>query len=427
LHAIFLFIRALLSKDYPAVVRSQIKYQLLAGVIGFGGGMTNFLPQLFQIYPFGNYLILLYVAFVSYAILKLKLFNMKAIAAELFSGAIILVLLFNLLAYSSFSDFLVKLLLFVLGTSFSIFLIRSVLQELKQREQIEKLAEQLSVANARLKELDQRKSEFVSLASHQLRSPLTAIKGYTSLILEGSFGEVAGKLREVIENIFESSERLVLIIEDFLTISRIEQNKLKYDMSVFDLKDLARAMVNEQTPNIRERGLGIDFEVHPANADYRVKGDVGKMSQVLTNLIDNAIKYTVQGKIEVSVAKMPGTGKVRVAIKDTGLGIAADALPRLFEKFSRAQNANQANVTGSGLGLYVAKQIVEAHKGRIWIESPGEGKGSTFTIELSPSGPPEPAVQEQTGSEPIPPQEVNAPATAQKEKKGEDKAGKEQG
>lgn len=237
---------------------------------------------------------------------------------------------------------------------------------------------QITAANEKLRELDRQKTEFVSIASHQLRSPLTAIKGYSSMILENTYGEVNEKLRQPIQNIFDASQRLVNIIEDFLNVTRIELGKMKYEITTFNWRDLTEKLVTEMRPTVERKGIALTFSAGEGN--FLIAADVGKISQVISNLVDNAMKYTNQGSISVSLASDEGT--VRLSIKDTGVGIPAETVPKLFEKFVRADDAGKVNYSGTGLGLYVAKQMVEAHGGKIWAESEGVGKGSTFTVEL---------------------------------------------
>src|SRR5690606_34376031 len=230
---------------------------------------------------------------------------------------------------------------------------------------------------AKLEELNKQKTEFVSIASHQLRSPLTAIKGYSSMILEGSYGKVNGKTKEAIEVIFESSQRLVNIIEDFLNITRIELGKMKYEMDEFDLSKMVSRLVEEYTPNAKKKGVSLKVETV---GKYLAYGDLGKINQVISNMIDNAIKYTMDGSIIVKIKKEGG--KILVTVKDSGVGLSEADIAKLFQKFVRAEGAGQVNISGTGLGMFVAKQIIEAHGGKIKAESAGKGKGSTFIMEL---------------------------------------------
>ncbi|MDZ7726353.1 MAG: HAMP domain-containing sensor histidine kinase [Candidatus Campbellbacteria bacterium] len=256
------------------------------------------------------------------------------------------------------------------------------MQEIESRERIEKLAEELRGANAKLHRVNMLKTEFVSVATHQLRSPLTAIKGYTSMILEDTYGKVPKKLKEPLERVFRSTESLTQVVQDFLDVSRIEQGSMNYNFAAFDFKDLVTEVVEDQKPNIEKSGLEVTFEKeeHPEEKNYILRGDRLKFKQVITNLIDNAIKYTKEGFIRISLRNKDG--KIRLEVADSGMGINEKTLKTLFKKFHRADNADEVNVQGTGLGLYIAKQIVETHNGKIWAESDGLGEGSTFIIEL---------------------------------------------
>ncbi|MDO8483177.1 MAG: GAF domain-containing sensor histidine kinase [bacterium] len=248
-------------------------------------------------------------------------------------------------------------------------------QELKVANQ------KLGDANERLKELDQLKSEFVSLATHQIRGPLTAIKGYASMMIEGDYGEVPTSLKDPIDTVYRSSQSLVVIVEDFLNVSRIEQGKMKYDFSDFDFCVLVNEVVNESRPIIEKRGLNVGTTICPA--PVTVRGDRGKLKQVIGNLFDNSMKYTPKGSINLTLESNKISKKVLLSIKDTGVGINAETIPHLFKKFSRAEDASKVNILGTGLGLYVASEMIKAHGGRVWVESEGVGKGATFFVELS--------------------------------------------
>ncbi len=241
------------------------------------------------------------------------------------------------------------------------------------------LYQDLEHKNVELNALNVQKTEFISVASHQLRGPLTAIKGYASLVLEGDFGEISVPVREAIETMFKSTQALVVIVGDYLDVSRIEQGKMRYDFSDFDIQPFIASIINEFQPNVKVSGLSLTFNTK--KGDYFIHADQGKVKQVISNLLDNAIKYTPRGKIEVTVLRTP-SDKIQVIFKDTGVGIPADVMPKLFDKFSRAPGASQTNITGTGLGLYVAKKMMEAHRGRVWAESEGKDKGSTFILEL---------------------------------------------
>ncbi len=240
--------------------------------------------------------------------------------------------------------------------------------------------EALQEANEKLKSLDKLKTEFLSLASHQLRSPLTAIKGYTSMLLEGSFGEVGEKQKEAIDRVFQSSNHLTKVVEDLLNVSKIEAGGMKYEMTPFDIEKAAKDLSTDLSITASKKGLTLNF-VTDSKAPYTVNGDMEKIRQVILNVIDNAIKYTQKGGITVNLTKDTLKNLIRVAVTDTGMGISPEEKEKLFQKFSRGEGG-KTNTGGSGLGLYLAKQIAEAHGGHISIDSPGVGLGSTFSIDF---------------------------------------------
>jgi len=323
---------------------------------------------------------------ISYAILKHHLFNIRVIATELFTSALWVFILIRTLSSTNTEDKYANAILLLLTIVIGIFLIRSVQKEVSQREHIEKLATDLEIANKRLTELDRQKSEFVSFASHQLRAPLTAMKGYGSLLLEGDMGELPPPAKEGVSRIFESAKTLALIVDDYLNVSRIELGTMKYSFETLDLKHLVEEVIGELRPNIEKKGLKFTFTAENSGTDYRITADPDKLKQVIANIIDNSVKYTPSGSVNVSVARDRVNNHIVFKVQDTGIGIAPEVIPHLFQKFSRADKANRVNIKGTGLGLYVAKQVVEAHHGTIRAESDGEGKGARFIVELDPFG-----------------------------------------
>jgi signal transduction histidine kinase len=230
-----------------------------------------------------------------------------------------------------------------------------------------------------LKEANQLKDEFVSMATHQIRGPLGAIRGYISLLLEGDYGEVPESIVEPLKIISESVKHLGMTVNDFLDASRIDQGAMRYYRKDFDFIKLIDEAVSEMKVNIEDKGLELKLNI-PTDI-FLVHGDKAKLKHVLVNLIDNAVKYTEQGSISISAEKV-GAEKIVLKIKDSGVGIKPETMPLLFKKFSRCVDASQTNISGTGLGLYIAKQMIEAQNGRVWAESAGAMQGSEFYIEL---------------------------------------------
>ena len=354
-------------------------------LIGFSwGAITGSFTEDWNLAQFGLFGMPIFMAFLGYSIVKFKLFNLKLIGSNVLVLSL-WILVGSLLAIQDIDvSHAVTAFTLIISIIFGLILIQSVRNEVAQREHNEILASDLTKANTRLLELDKQKSEFVSFATHQLRAPLTAMKGYSSLILEGEYGNVTAETRQAISRIFDSSNTLTNIVNDYLNISRIDLGSMKYSFDMLDLKKLVENVIGELKPNIEKKELKITFSTQPSSPDTRfmVHIDQDKMKQVIANLIDNSVKYTPKGSIDVVLSKNTKERNILLSIKDTGVGIAPEVMPKLFSKFTRAESANKQNIYGTGLGLYIAKQIVIAHKGKLWAESLGDGKGSTFFLEL---------------------------------------------
>lgn len=345
-------------------------------IIGSLFSDANFLGEDYSwtIGQYGLFGVPIFIGLLSYMIVRFKAFNIKLIGAQALVVAIIFLTGSEYFFVTSRINQVLVTVTFVLVLIGGYLLVKSVRREIEAKEA-------LAIANARLRELDKQKTEFVSFATHQLRSPLTAIQGNTSLILEGDYGEVRDGLRDVIQTIYTSIKTMINVVEDYLNISRIELGTMKYNFVEMDFKDLVKEVVDEQKPNIEAKGLKYSVKMDEKKPCV-IKADPDKFKQVIMNIIDNSVKYTKEGSIAISLEKVAAEGVVRFSIMDTGVGITADVLPKLFQKFARATTANEANIHGTGLGLYIAKEIMNAHSGRIWAESAGEGKGSRFYVEM---------------------------------------------
>lgn len=364
--------------------KTQIKYVFIGTIIAatWGTIFNLILPLIgsYQLIWIGPYLTLVMIGLIAFAILKHHLMEVKVITTEIFSILVSLVLLVNALLSKSTNDFILNFSLFGAIAFFSILLIRSVLKEVKTRERLAELTEELQKANEDLKKLDKAKSEFISIASHQLRTPMSIVKGFVSMLLEGSYGQLQEKQKDILNKIYASNDRLTSLINDLLDLSRMEGGRMQFRWEAVAFDDMASSVVEELKPAADKKGLGFKWTNEIQGKIY-VKADKEKLRQVLMNLIDNAIKYTPDGSIGIKLVKTPD-GKARLSVKDTGIGMDKEELPVLFGKFVRGKKTQQLWTEGTGLGLYVARKIIEEHKGSIWAESEGEGKGSTFYVEL---------------------------------------------
>jgi len=332
----------------------------------------------YEIYGlFGMPVLLVYLG---YLIVRQHAFDIKAFGAQALIIALIALIGSEFFYLQSTPAIIITAITLVITGIIGINLMRSVKKEIRLREEIEKQEKQLEIANTKLKELDQLKSEFVSLATHQIRAPLSAIKGYLSEVFEGDYGHYPKELEKPLRVVYDSTENLVNIVGDFLNISRIESGNMKYELASVDMKQVVTDSIKTLNPNIERAGLELKVEI--PEGTFGVYADIGKVKQVIGNLIDNSIKYTPKGSLKVSLSKNEKTQKVLFELTDTGIGIPPEVLPKLFQKFTRAKDANEVNIIGTGLGLYVAKMMIEGQKGRVWATSPGKGRGSSFFVEL---------------------------------------------
>jgi signal transduction histidine kinase len=320
----------------------------------------------------------MYPLILTYGMVRFKLFDTKIIATEILVGTLVVFMIFRILISDTITQQIFDVVMVVFSSILGFFLIRSVRVEVETREKVESLAKMLEQKNAELAELNQRKTEFVSFANHQLRAPLQAINGYTSLLLDGDYGALTQKQNEALQKNLEAGQLMSLTIDDFLNIAKIELNKIEYQKEKRDIRELIDTVAREQRLATEKKGLTLTVKNAPqplyANIDFN------KLKQVISNLLDNSTKYTPTGGITMGVERVENLAKI--TLTDTGIGIPEGQIEKLFDKFSRASNANQGDNKGTGLGLYVAKQMIEAHQGTIQASSDGPGKGSTFTIRI---------------------------------------------
>ena len=341
----------------------------------FGSSFNLLAPLIFNNYQFvwlGPIFNLIMLVLFFYAITQRHLFDIRVVLTELLVLLIASILSIQALTAATFWAKVFGFGILVLFGVAGYFLIRSVIREIELRAELELLY-------GELKKLDDAKSEFISIASHQLRTPLTAVKGYVSMILENSYGKVPGEMDQPLKNVYASNERLIHLVNDILNISKIEAGKMEMDLENTSLEELILDIINELKVKADAKKLYLTY-VKPAVPIPLVMIDKTKIRQVIMNLIDNSIKYMEKGGTIVRLLKTDS--KVRIEISDTGIGLEKDDISKLFESFSRVKATSRTRAEGTGLGLYIARRYVEMHKGKIWVESMGKGTGSTFYIEL---------------------------------------------
>jgi len=250
-------------------------------------------------------------------------------------------------------------------------------------EQLEKRVEErtaeLEQANKRLEELDKVKTEFISVAAHQLRTPLSAIKWTLSLLLEDDTHTLTSEQKSLLMKGYESNERIINLINKMLVVTRIESGKMQYDFTPILIENLIDAVLLDFTGQAKEREVSIVF-ARPSEQLPYIEADPDKIRAVIQNLVENALFYT-RPKGTITLSAQTHDGVIEVSVQDDGIGIPQEQQAGIFNKFFRADNAVKERTDGSGLGLFVIKNIIETHGGRISFKSV-ENVGTTFTFTL---------------------------------------------
>lgn len=330
----------------------------------------------------GDYSIIFLLGFTAYAIIKHHLFNIKVIATETTVVALSIGLLIEVFLSNNLTEGLLKGVVWILATYGGYILIKSVKVEIKQKEDLQKLTKKLDEANSHLEELDEAKDNFLSMAAHELNTPIAAIEGYLSMIIDEKMaGDINEKAMGYLKNIYGSSKRLAGLVRDLLNVSRIESNRVHLIYTETKIEDVIEQSISEVKIKADEVGHKLIFE-KPKTALPKTWFDVDRITEVVINIIGNAIKYTEPpGKIVVS-AHTDGD-KIVIAVEDNGRGIPKDKYDHVFEKFVQV-NVLTDQVKGTGLGMFISKNLIEMHKGKVWFKSSVDEKdhGTTFYFSL---------------------------------------------
>jgi len=236
----------------------------------------------------------------------------------------------------------------------------------------------------KLKEVDEMKDNFISLASHELRTPVTALRGFAELALRKLKSGRVQEATEDLDKVNKSAEGIASLVNDLLDVSRIEQKRLKLEISKIELTAVLTTIISELKVQADQKGLALNY-LKPQGGLF-IAADPQKLNQIFVNLVGNAIKYTQKGSVEIS-HEIDGD-QIKTFVKDTGIGIPAEEMPHLFEKFHRVQNEATQQIRGTGLGLWITKQLIEMMKGKIFVESI-ENTGTKVIVVFPQAKPPE--------------------------------------
>lgn len=291
--------------------------------------------------------------------------------------------LFHIPVTSQALDFLTGA--WIMSLCAAILLLLAVLASWWQHtEHLEKTEQSLGAADVQAKITIAAAERQLLTVAHQIKTPLAVIKGYASMLEDGDYGRLSPAQIEAVKAIFQSSDRLIALAGDMLAAARLEESELfpnsrSLNGSMVDVRQMVADVIRELEPRAREKDLYVYFD-HVGHHAPTVAGNAMELRQAVMNIVDNAIRYTPSGGVTV---RMVADGKgVRLSVSDTGIGISAEDQRRLFDKFFRAENAKSRAEDGTGMGMYIAKRIAEAHGGSVWAESEGHHKGSTFHMWL---------------------------------------------
>lgn len=368
----FNFIKNFINKEY----KSKEDIIILIGI-----GITFLLHILFNlIFPnllnnprytqFSAVYTFPFIFFSGFSILKYKFLNTKIIITDIFVLLVLVLVAFQTLSGGSLFERIIRLLIFLGVLILSLFLIRGVRKEIEQAEQLRKLNEELDKAN-------RVKSEFLSFASHQLKSPMAVIKGYASLMMDGTISNVPDQIKDFASKIKKSIDDLLILIEEFMDYRKIDENRMEFNFEEVEIVDFIKNIFDNYILLAKEKGLEFGFENRLDRGFVNI--DKIRFAQVIQNLIDNALKYTKSGFVKICLEERDNN--IVFYVKDSGIGMSKELQTKLFGQFIRDPSIRK-EIQGTGLGLYIAKYIVEAHKGKIWAESEGENKGSQFYVEI---------------------------------------------
>lgn len=321
---------------------------------------------------FGSVFVFPFVAFAAYAVLRERFFSIKVATTATLVFILAIVSFGEIIFSNSLVLILFRTSIFILVLVYGINLIRSVLREVEQRERIQKLAEELAATN-------RRQESLMHFVSHEVKNFLAKDINVFSLLQEGEFGVIPDTAKTIISRALLQAQDGSRSVKDILKASNQKTGTVTYKNETFDLKQAVSELVEKLRPIATEKGLVLNLSM--SDGSYGLKGDKDELADhVFRNLIENAINYTPSGSIEVSLRQEQG--KLIFAVKDSGIGITEEDKRHLFTEGGRGKDSVKVNVHSTGYGLFIAKNIVEAHRGVISAASEGAGKGSTFKVEL---------------------------------------------
>lgn len=316
--------------------------------------------------------VLIFIVYINILIVRFKTFNVKLLATQALVWGLVILIGSQFFFIKTSINFVLNGITFLGAVIFGFLLIKSVKKEIKQKENLAKL-------NTDLEKLITQRESLVHLVTHKVKGSFTRTKYIFAGMLDGMFGDVNPEMKKIAQMGLESDDNGVKTVDLILNAANLQKGTVKYDLKPINLKDLVQSVLVEKKEAAEKKGL--QMEVDMPDDEYKINADVFWLKEVVNNIIENSVRYTKVGSIKISLEKKDS--KILFIVKDTGIGVSEEDKKNLFTEGGRGKESVKVNVDSTGYGLYTVKLVVEAHGGRVWVESEGSGKGSVFYVELA--------------------------------------------
>jgi signal transduction histidine kinase len=349
------------------VLGSMFLFLSIFGITEYLGAATgNYEMNLYSLF-----LLPIFLVAIIYSVFELDIFNVKILGSHYLVVGLIILMAGQLFFIADTANRILTIIAIIIAGVISIILFRNIKKESDQRTQIAKL-------NVDLNKLIEQRESLVHLVTHKVKGSFTRSKYIFAGILDGTFGEISPEIRKFAQTGLDSDNLGISTVDLVLNADNLQRGVIRYKMQDIDFKELVVKLIEEKRIPIEAKGLKLESVIQ--NGNYNISGDNIWVKEAVNNLIENSIRYTKKGDIKINLESVDG--KIKFKITDTGIGITAEDKKNLFTQGGRGKDSVKINVDSTGYGLYSVKLIVESHKGKVWAESEGEGKGSTFYIEL---------------------------------------------
>ncbi len=327
---------------------------------------------IYEINLYGLFVLPLFLLVMTYVITNLELFEFRFLGTQILAYVLIITIGSQFLFLQNSTDKALTLLTLSIAIVMGMLLIQNAKREAEQRRLIEKQEQELEVIN-------KQQENLMRFISHEVKGYLAKSAAAYAGILQGDYGAAPAPLKKMADSGLIDMRKGVDMVTDILDASNLQRGTVRYDKNPLDFRAAVEAVVHDSKPAAETKGVSLTFSV--SNGDYTIVGDEAKLRRhVIRNLIDNSIHYTPTGNINVSLSR--SADAIHFSVKDTGIGITKEDMRNLFTEGGKGKESVKVNTDSTGYGLFIAKQVTEAHGGKIWADSKGKGKGSEFVVEL---------------------------------------------